>query len=67
MCGFVIGGPWLEENEALFREYEGLTEILKPKQNLWILVFRARESAICAQWQMELQGAKGIDHGADED
>ena len=61
MYVFCVGGPAeaLEELEEYYRSFVGLNDIIKKKETLWILCFEDRESAVAAQWQMEVNGAKG--------
>ena len=59
IAAFCVGGPNLEEKEDYFMSLVGIVKIIKRKKNIWILVFEDMESAQAAQWQLELNGAKG--------
>ena len=62
MVAFCVGGPEkaLKEAEEFYRNFVGLTDIVKKTENIWILCFENKESAISAQWQLEIYGAKGV-------
>jgi len=62
MTAFCVGGPEeaLNKSEEFYRNFVGLTDIVKRTENIWILCFEDRESAISAQWQLEIYGARGV-------
>ena len=57
-AAFCIGGPFLDAFENLVRDLYGLEEIIKQREDVWILVFSSRECAITAQWIMGLIGCQ---------
>ena len=62
MVAFVFGSEERieEEFEDFLKEMIGLVEIKKHRDNLWLLVFEDKESAINAQMLLELNGVHGI-------
>ena len=62
MVAFCIGSEEKIDDsvEDFIKELIGLKEIRKRQENLWILVFEDKESAINAQILLDLNGANGI-------
>ena len=62
MVAFCVGGQAeaLEQSEDFYQGLIGITDIIKKTKNIWILCFENKESAVVAQWQLEILGAKGV-------
>ena len=61
MVAFLVGSEdpdALRKSEEYYRELEGLLQIAKQTDHLWLLVFRDKESANAAQWQLDINGAR---------